>query len=134
MTQHAFIKLMPKSTQQTITLAEIKDLFHYYKNITAKTGDQVNWNYGEAAFPYVMNERTHNDHTLLELVSNEDRYNHFYVGVKEENDEHIIFLSLPENATFGDKGKANEFCRFLAKKLQGQLHLFNGRIMYFYKR
>jgi hypothetical protein len=131
MTQHAFIKLMPKSTQQTITLAEIKELFTYYKTITAKTGDQLNWDYGDASFPYVINERAHNDHTLLELVSDVDRYNHFYIGVKEED---VIFLSLPTNATYGDKGKANEFCRFLAKKLQGELHLFNGRIMYFYKR
>ncbi|MES9782131.1 DUF1885 family protein, partial [Bacillus thuringiensis] len=26
------------------------------------------------------------------------------------------------------------FCRFLAKKLEGELQLFNGRTMYFYKR
>ncbi|EIJ81661.1 hypothetical protein PB1_01930 [Bacillus methanolicus PB1] len=45
-----------------------------------------------------------------------------------------IQITLPESSTFGDKGKANEFCKLFAKKLQGELHLFNGRIMYYYPR
>ena len=36
--------------------------------------------------------------------------------------------------TYGDKGKATEYAKFVAKNLQGELHLFNGRIMYFNKR
>jgi hypothetical protein len=136
MNQHAFIKLVPKSAKQTITLQDVKELFSYYKEITSQTGKQLGWNYGDAAFPYeVINTSEH----TLQLKSAHDRYHTIFVGVgteqtEQEEEQHFIQITLPPTATFGDKGKANEFCRFLAKKLDGELHLFNGRVMYFYKR
>ena len=106
--QHAFITLVPKSNQQSVSIDDIKQLFHYYKTVTSKTGAQINYTYTNTAFPYeILDTST----TTLKLQSNHDRYD-----------------------SFGDKGKANEFCRFLAKKLEGELQLFNGRTMYFYKR
>lgn len=129
--QHAFIKLVPKSTKQTVTLEDVQQLFSYYKSITSQTGKQLNWSYEDSAFPYEMIQTSE---TTLHLKSSHDRYHSIYVGVGEENEQHFVQITLPESATFGDKGKANEFCRYVAKKLEGELQLFNGRTMYFYKR
>lgn len=57
MAENAFIKLVPSSAQQTITVEEVKELLSYYKNITSKTGNQVDWEYGDSAFPYEVKEK-----------------------------------------------------------------------------
>ncbi|MCP1124880.1 DUF1885 family protein [Bacillus sp. 3103sda1] len=129
--QDAFIKLVPKSKQQSISLEDVKQLFHYYKTITAQTGQQIGFTYSSTAFPYEMVDTSD---TTLYLKSNHERYHSIYVGIGIENEQSFVQITLPPSATFGDKGKANEFCRFLAKKLEGELQLFNGRTMYFYKR
>ncbi|PFK40310.1 hypothetical protein COI93_13280 [Bacillus cereus] len=129
--QHAFIKLVPKSKQQTVSLEDVKQIFRHYKTITSQTGVQVSYAYTNVAFPYEILDTSD---TTLELKSSHERYNSIYIGVGVENEQAFIQVSLPSTATFGDKGKANEFCRFLAKKLEGKLRLFNGRTMYFYKR
>lgn len=140
---HAYIKLVPSSEKANVTTDEIKELFHYFKDITSKTGDQVDWKYNEAAFPYVIKEKPDSEGKWFYLHSNNDRYHAILLGVDKETikdedgserEQSYIQITLPETATFGDKGKANEFSRFLAKKLKGELHLFNGRIMYFYPR
>ncbi len=135
---NAYIKLVSESTTQIITLEEVKQLFDYYKNITSKTGAQLNWEYSDHAFPYDISEFKE-DYFLL--TSQDSRYNTIIVGVGKETDDnteeqqqYFIQVSLPSQSTHGDKGKANEFCKFVAKKLEGELHLFNGRIMYYYKR
>ncbi|EEL86451.1 DUF1885 domain-containing protein [Bacillus cereus] len=129
--QHAFITLVPKSNQQSVSIEDVKHLFHNYKTVTSKTGDQINYAYTNTAFPYEILDTSA---TTLKLQSSHDRYNSIYVGIGIEKDQSFIQISLPTTATFGDKGKANEFSRFLAKKLEGELRLFNGRTMYFYKR
>jgi hypothetical protein len=143
MAVNAFIKLVPSSAKQTITTEEVKELFHYYKNITSKTGDQLNWDYADTAFPYEINETAEGKGKWFYLKSNHDRYNLILIGVDTETiisedgterEQTYIQVTLPEQSTYGDKGKANEFCKFLAKKLQGELHLFNERVMYFYPR
>jgi hypothetical protein len=140
---NAYIKLVPSSAKETISTEELKDLLTYYKEITSKTGDQVNWEYSDAAFPYEVKEEQSGKGTWFYLQSTNDRYKAILVGVDKENIEtedgstksqSYIQVTLPEISTFGDKGKANEFCKFLAKKLQAELHLFNGRIMYFNPR
>lgn len=143
MVRNAYIKLVPASAKENVTIGEIRELLQYYKQITTKTGNQVDWNYQEAAFPYVIHEVEVENGTWLHLSSNHDRYHAIYIGVTEENitdgegAEHkqpVIQVTLPHTATYGDKGKANEFCKFLGKKLKAELHLFNGRIMYYYPR
>lgn len=143
MASNAYIKFVPSSAKENITTDEVKELFHYYKDITAKTGQQVEWKYNEAAFPYDLKEKEEGKGKWFYLDSNHDRYNVILLGIDKETvrnedgserEQSYIQITLPESATFGDKGKANEFCRFLAKKLQGELHLFNGRVMYFYPR
>nr|WP_263328663.1 DUF1885 family protein [Neobacillus sp. Marseille-Q6967] len=143
MAENAFIKLVPSSAKQSITVEELKELFYYYKNITGKTGDQVNWSYGNSAFPYEIKETDEGKGTWFYLHSNHERYYAILIGVDRETvrdedgterEQTYIQVTLPEQSTFGDKGKANEFCKFLAKKLQAELHLFNERVMYFYPR
>jgi hypothetical protein len=143
MANNAFIKLVPSSAKQTVTIEEVKELFHYYKNITSKTGDQVNWQYGSSAFPYEIKETEDGKGKWFYLQSNHERYFAILVGVDQETirdenggerEQTYIQITLPEQSTFGDKGKANEFCKFLAKKFQGELHLFNDRVMYYYPR
>jgi hypothetical protein len=143
MAENAFIKLVPSSAKQTVSIEEVKDLFHYYKNITTKTGNQLNWQYGETAFPYEIKETEDGKGKWFYLQSEHERYNAILIGVDTEtvrsedgttSEQTYIQVTLPEQSTFGDKGKANEFCKFLAKKLQGELHLFNERIMYYYPR
>ncbi|KIY21879.1 DUF1885 family protein [Mesobacillus subterraneus] len=143
MSSNAYIKLVPSSSQQAISTEELKDLFHYYKEITSKTGEQVDWNYGNTAFPYELKEKETGKGTWFYLQSSQDRYNSILIGVDQEiiadedgteREQTYIQITLPPTATAGDKGKANEFSKFIGKKLQGELHLFNGRIMYFYPR
>lgn len=140
---NAYIKLVPSSAKENITIDELKELFLYFKEITAKTGDQVNWDYKESAFPYEIKEVPEGKDKWFYLKSDKDRYHIILLGVDKETvkdedgseqEQTYIQITLPESSTFGDKGKANEFSRFLAKKLKGELHLFNGRVMYFYPR
>ncbi|HZG61249.1 MAG TPA: DUF1885 family protein [Anoxybacillus sp.] len=144
MATHAYIKLVSKSKKKTITLSEVKELFQYYQDITKKTGEQLGWSYAEAAFPYTIAETDEGKEQWFYLKGKSDRYRTIIVGVGQEQipnedtgeteEQTFIQLTLPQGSTHGDKGKANEFCKFLAKKLEGELHLFNGRVMYYYKR
>jgi hypothetical protein len=137
----AYIKLVPESTARSITLDELKELFFYYKEITAKTGKQLSWQYSEAAFPYKLEQKNEGKDRWFYLKGENENYRYILAGVgsdklqeEETAGQHYIQIVLPEGSTHGDKGKANEFCKFLAKQLQGELQLFNGRTMYFYKR
>lgn len=143
MAENAYIKLVPSSGKQEISVEELKELFHYYKDITSKTGEQLDWKFDNAAFPYEIKETEEGKGNWFYLHSNHDRYFAILIGVDKEivldengesREQSYVQITLPEQSTFGDKGKANEFCKYLAKKLQGELHLFNGRIMYFNPR
>jgi hypothetical protein len=143
MSSNAYIKLVPSSAKKSVTTEELKEFFTYYKEITTKTGNQLNWEYSEAAFPYEMKEEPSANGKWFYLYSTHERYKAILVGIDEEtiesedgskNAQTYIQVTLPEISTFGDKGKANEFCKFLAQKLQAELHLFNGRVMYFNPR
>ncbi|WP_174524240.1 DUF1885 family protein, partial [Neobacillus soli] len=140
---NAYVKLVPSSAKQTVSIEEVKELFRYYKNITAKTGEQLDWHFGASAFPYEIKETEEGKGKWFYLHSDHERYNAILLGVDKETirsedgterEQEYIQVTLPEQSTYGDKGKANEFCKFLAKKLQGELHLFNERIMYYYPR
>lgn len=143
MTNNAYIKLVPSSAKQAITTDEIIELFNYYKKITANTGKQVSWGYENAAFPYEINEKPEGKGTWFYLTSIHEGYHIILLGIEQQQvkddddtlrEQYVIQITLPESSTKGDKAKANEFCKFLAKKLQGELQLFNGRTMYFYPR
>ncbi|MCF6412048.1 DUF1885 family protein [Alkalihalobacillus sp. EGI L200015] len=136
MSSSAYVKLVEKSKQQTITLDEVEKFIRYYMEITNKTGKQLNWEYGEASFPYTIEQRKIREQIYFLLKGNTQGYHYLLIGAGSDDgaENTYIQIVLPEGSTHGDKGKANEFSKFLAKKLDGELHLFNGRIMYYYKR
>jgi len=143
MAENAYIKLVPSSAKTEISLDEIKELFLYYKQITSKTGNQVDWSYSEMAFPYEIKETAEGKGKWFYLHSDHEKYYAILLGVDKENvqeedgalrEQSYVQVTLPEGCTYGDKGKANEFCKFLGKKLQAELHLFNGRVMYYNPR
>jgi hypothetical protein len=143
MANNAYIKLVPASEKQSVTIDDLKELFSYYQEITSKTGTQLGWNYSQTAFPYELIEQADSHGKWFYLSSNVDRYYAILIGVDQEKvldedgterEQSYVQITLTDASTEGDKGKANEFCKFIAKKLKGELHLFNGRIMYFYPR
>lgn len=134
---------MPSSEKQSVTTEDVKEILNEYKQLASKTGQQLNYDYEEAAFPYEIEEKPEGKGVWFYLKSNRDRYNLIMIGVgKEEttnedgsiSEQFFIQITLPQNSTYGDKAKATQFARFIAKKLKGELHLFNGRIMYYNPR
>lgn len=140
----AYIRLVEGSAADKITLEDVKAKFQRYIDMTTKTGQQLGWQYANAAFPYTIEETPEGKGKWFYLKGQDPKeYNYIVVGVGSETIEaedtepkqqHFIQVVLPDNATHGDKGKANEYCKFLAKEYKAQLHLFNGRIMYFNPR
>ncbi|MFE7064434.1 DUF1885 family protein [Sutcliffiella sp. NPDC057660] len=138
MASSAYINLVPKSSKKTLTIEDVKELLTYYKEITEKTGKQLGWEYSQAAFPYEIKETPEGQGQWFYLKAKEDRYKMILIGVgtQDGEDEPLSYIqvTLHDQSTHGDKGKANELCKFLAKKLEAELKLFTGSIMYYYKR
>ncbi|WP_419761867.1 DUF1885 family protein [Caldalkalibacillus salinus] len=138
----AYIRLVDASTAQKVTLQEVKDKMQRYVDMTTKTGQQLSWGYADAAFPYTIEEKPEGKDQWFYLKGKDDRlYKYVVIGVgseslpeEEDKEQHYIQVVLPEGATHGDKGKANEFCKYLAKAFKAKLDLFNGRTMYYYPR
>jgi hypothetical protein len=137
----AYIKFVEASTTSKATLEDVKASFQRYIEMTTKTGQQLGWDYAGAAFPYTLVEKPEGKDQWFYLKGKDDRlYKYIVVGVGSEfnpetdEEQHFIQVVLPEGATHGDKSKANEFCKFLAKTYKAQLQLFNGRVMYYYPR
>lgn len=136
----AYIKLVKDSRVQQLSLEEVKSKITHYIEMTKKTGQQLDWGYANAAFPYTLIEKPEAQGKWFYLKGNDPklyRYIMFGVGTEQlenEENQYYIQVSLPEGSTHGDKGKANEFCKYLAKEFQGELHLFNNRVMYYYPR
>lgn len=138
MSQSAYIKLVEGSAAETITLEELKEHLRTYIEQTSNTGKQLDWEYEKAAFPYTIETKPEAEDQWFYLKGQDPLYNHIIFGVgketNEERDTHYIQVVLPDNSTHGDKAKGNELCRYLAKKLSAELHMFNGRVMYFNPR
>lgn len=140
MGKSAYIKLVKDSVVQQITLDDIREKLNHYINMTKKTGEQLSWQYASAAFPYTMIEKAEAKGHWFYLKGTDPKlYKYIIVGVGQEESAtgettHYIQVVLPEDSTHGDKSKANEFCKYLAKEYKGELHLFNERVMYYYPR
>lgn len=135
MSKSATIKLVSGSKYQTVSLEQLKELLQYYQEMTEYTGKQLNWDYKGAAFPYEIIEKEESGTKYLLLQGKDSHlYKYLILGVNQTEDAHQIQIVLPTNSTHGDQAKANELSRFIAKQVEGELHMFNGRIMYFYKR
>jgi hypothetical protein len=139
LSQSAYIKLAEGSSVSSVSLDDLKDLLMQYKEQLNLTGQQLDWEYGDKGFPYTIETKPEGEGKWFYLKANNDYYLFIVTGVGIEDvgdrgERHYIQVVLPEGATHGDKSKANEFCKHLAKKLKAELHLFNGRIMYFNPR
>jgi len=139
----SYIKLVKASTTTQVTLDDVKSKMVHYIEMTTKTGKQLDWGYSDAAFPYTIVEKPEGKGQWFYLKGKDQNlYKYIVIGVgsetlsTEEGEEEQFFIQvvLPEGATHGDKGKANEFCKYLAKEYKAELHLFNGRVMYYYPR
>jgi hypothetical protein len=138
MSQSAFIKLVEGSTVASMSLDELKEQLITYKEQTANTGQQLEWEYVDAAFPYTIETKPEGEGKWFYLKGKNHLYKHIVFGVDseivEEETRHYIQVVLPDDCTHGDKAKGNEFCKFIGRRLKAELHLFNGRIMYFNPR
>ncbi|GGE22916.1 hypothetical protein GCM10011571_26220 [Marinithermofilum abyssi] len=139
MTKSAYIHLVEKSTHQEITLDDVKQALERYVTMTSHTGKQLGWDYAAAAFPYHVHEEEKDGVRWLRLEGTDPHlYRRLILGVGTRRDHeqtrHYIQCILPPDATHGDLAKGNELSRYLAKVFQAELHLFNGRVMYFYPR
>jgi hypothetical protein len=136
--QSAFIKFVEGSTVSSMTLDELQEHLVQYKEQLALTGQQLGWEYDTAGFPYTFETKPEGEGKWFYLKGKDASYKHIVLGVGIEtngdNLKHYVQAVLPDDATFGDKSKANEFCKHLGKQLKAELHLFNGRIMYFNPR
>jgi ADP-heptose:LPS heptosyltransferase len=139
----SYIKLVKQSTVSQVTLQELKEKLERYIAMTSKTGQQLDWDYVGAAFPYTIVEKPDSKDQWFYLKGKDEHlYKYIVLGVgseiipEEESNEEQYFIQvvLPEGSTHGDKAKANEFCKYLAKEYKAELHLFNGRVMYYYPR
>lgn len=119
---------------EAIELADVKDTLNYYREMTRNTGKQLAWDYEAAAFPYKMEEQKKEGISYLLLTGNDPHLNnHMVIGVGQQEDtgRYYVQIVLPEDATHHDIAKGNEYAKFIAKQLKGELQLFNGRIMAF---
>lgn len=138
MSQSAYIKLVKGASVASMTLDEVKEQLEHYQMQTSNTGQQLDWDYGEAAFPYTIETKPEGEGKWFYLKGKNDLYKYIVIGIDKqgegEEEIHVIQIVLPDDCTHGDKAKANELCRFLARRLQAELQMFNGRTMYFNPR
>ncbi|SDW07624.1 protein of unknown function [Marininema mesophilum] len=140
MGKNAYIKMVNGSTQQELTLDDVKQALDHFIHMTQLTGEQLDWGYAENAFPYTVEEQVQEGTPYLLLKGNDPRlYKYLIIGVRSDPSSssavsNCIQLVVPQGATHGDTSKANEFSRYLARRFQAELHLLNGRIMYFNPR
>lgn len=138
MAQSAYIYLVDGSAASTLTLEELKEHLHHYREQTSLTGKQLGWDYAASAFPYTIETKPLGKGRWFYLKGSGSLYNAILFGVgskmEEDKEKTYIQVTLPDNATHGDKSKGNELCKYLAKQLKAELHLFNGRTMYFNPR
>lgn len=138
MSQSAYIKFVEGSAVTSLNLDELKEQLLHYKEQATKTGQQLDWAYADAAFPYTIESKPEGKDQWFYLKGKENRYKYIIFGVgsklEEDVERHFIQVVLPDDCTYGDKSKGNEFCKYLARHLKAELHLFNGRIMYFNPR
>ncbi|MFD0616440.1 DUF1885 family protein [Paenibacillus sp. GCM10027629] len=138
MSQSAYITFVEGSTVTEMSLEDVKQSLLHYKEQTALTGKQLDWDYAEAAFPYTIETRPGEEKQWFYLKGALPRYKYILFGVgsrvEDDQERHYIQVVLPEEATHGDKAKANELCKYIARSNKAQLRMFNGRTFYFNPR
>jgi hypothetical protein len=138
LSQSAYIKFVEGSVVERLSLDEVKTWLERYREQTSLTGQQLGWNYSEAAFPYTIETKPGEEHLWFYLKGTTPLYHYilFGVGTKTEGEREVPYVQvvLPDDATHGDKAKGNELCKYMAKHLKAELTMFNGRTLYFNPR
>lgn len=138
MSQSAYIQLVQGSAVESITLDDVVEVLERYRKQTSLTGQQLNWNYAEMAFPYTIERKSEGGHEWLYLRGNQPNYKYILIGVgtRQEEDRSVPYIQvvLPGGSEIGDKSKANELCKYIGRLLKAEVRLFNGRVMYFNPR
>ncbi|MCR8633545.1 MULTISPECIES: DUF1885 family protein [Paenibacillus] len=138
MAQSAYIKFVEGSAIPSLTLEELKDQLLHYKEQLNLTGKQLGWDYEDAGFPYTIEAKPEAEGKWFYLKGKDQLYKYIVMGTGNDQvgdkSRHYVQVVLPDDSTHGDKAKGNEFCKYLAKLWKAELHLFNGRIMYFNPR
>lgn len=138
MSQSAYIRLVQGSALADIDLNGVKEQLTHYRQQVTLTGKQLGWEYEEAAFPYSVETKPDAGDRWFYLKGNNPNYNYIVFGTdKKEEDGTVIpyiHVVLPDGATHGDKAKANELCKWIGRRLQAEVKLFNGRTLYFNPR
>ncbi|WP_426447395.1 DUF1885 family protein [Paenibacillus sp. S-38] len=138
MAQSAYIKFVDGSARSTLTLDELKAQLEHYRGQLAQTGRQLGWEYDDAGFPYAIEEKSEGEHRWFYLKGKNPLYKYIVMGIGSEpagdSERHYVQVVLPDGATHGDKSKGNEFCKYFGRLWKAELHLFNGRTMYFNPR
>ncbi|WP_053375574.1 DUF1885 family protein [Paenibacillus sp. FJAT-27812] len=137
MSQSAYIKFVQGSSVEKLTLEDVQSQLLLYVEQTKLTGAQLGWDYAEAAFPYTIESKQ--DDRWFYLKGINPLYKHIIFGPSETTSVAgktvpCVQVVLPDEATHGDKAKANELCKFMAKQLQAELTMFNGRTIYYNPR
>ncbi|RIX49981.1 DUF1885 family protein [Paenibacillus nanensis] len=137
MSQSAYIKLVAGSKNQDITLQDVQDALHRYREQTSRTGEQLGWDYERAAFPYTIESK--GDERWFYLKGITSQYKHIIMGIGETasvsgEPAKCVQVVLPDESTHGDKSKANELCKYIAKSWLAELTMFNGRTVYYNPR
>jgi hypothetical protein len=138
LSQSAYIRFVDGSAVGSMTLMDVQERLLHYRDQTALTGRQLDWEYADAAFPYTVETKPGEEELWFYLKGKEPQYKYILFGVGSEaqadKEVHYIQIVLPAEATHGDKAKANEFCKYLAKHLLAELQMFNGRTIYYNPR
>jgi hypothetical protein len=138
MSQSAYLYFVEGSEVSSLTLEEVKDQLTRYRDQVSKTGQQLDWNYAAAAFPYTIETKPEGENQWFYLKGQDELYRYIVFGVGsasvDGSERNYVQIVLPEGSTHGDKSKANELCKYLGRHLKAELHLFNGRIMYYNPR
>ncbi|MFC5532275.1 DUF1885 family protein [Cohnella yongneupensis] len=138
MSQSAYISLVQGSALTDIDLNGVKEQLLHYKEQVSLTGKQLGWDYAEAAFPYGIETKPEAKDQWFYLKGNNPMYKYivFGTGKREEDGTAVPFIQvvLPDGATHGDKAKANELCKWIGRKLQAEVRMFNGRTIFFNPR
>jgi hypothetical protein len=136
----AYITFVEGSTVQQVSLNDVKEMLNQYIVRAKKTAEQIDYPYEEVAFPYTIEEKPEAQGKWFYLKgTNPKLYKYILFGVgsrptEDGSEQHFIQVTLTDFSTAGDKGKANEFCKYLAKHYKAELTLFNSRKMYFNPR
>jgi hypothetical protein len=139
MSQSAYISLVQGSTVDQMTLDGVKEQLQQYREQTELTGHQLGWDYADAAFPYGIEQKPGvGADQWFYLKGKNPLYRHIVFGTGTRQADGIdvpyIHVVLPDGSTHGDKAKANELCKWIGKRLQAEVKLFNGRTLYFNPR